>query len=121
MLAFGRAIHLLRRQQAMTVEKLAESAQIDLGELVKIENDPHHRAEPRAVSQLARIFRQDPKTFQQLAGNAMVRDRRMVEEAERFAARSGSIEKLSSQERQALEHFIAALGALSEKRSKPKP
>lgn len=120
-IAFGRAIHLMRRQRAMSVEKLAEDAQVDLGELVRIESDPHHRPEPRAVSQLARVFKQNPKTFQQLAGNAAVRDQRMVQAAERFAARSGSIERLTPQESEALEHFIAALGALSDQGGNPKP
>lgn len=120
-IAFGRAIHLLRRQRSMSVEKLAQDAQIDLGELVKIENDPHHRPEPRAVSKLAGVFRVNPKTFQQLAGNAVVRDQRMIQEAERFAARAGSTERLTPQENQALEQFIAALGALSDAGGRAKP
>jgi hypothetical protein len=116
-IAFGRMVNLLRRQRRLSVEKLAETARIDLVELVAIENDPHHQPEPRAVSQLAHQFRIDPKSFQQLAGNAVVRDAHMKEEAVRFAARSGSIEKLSKEEALALEHFIAVLGAATDKSS----
>lgn len=116
-IAFGRAVHLLRRQNRLTMEKLAEDVRIELTELVSIENDPHHRPEPRTVSQLAHSFKVDPKAFQQLAGNAVIRDTRMREEAARFAARAGSIERLSREEAEALEQFIAALGALTDKAS----
>jgi len=119
-IAFGRVIHLLRRQRQLSVEKLAEDARIDLEELVAIENDPHHQPEPRAVSQLAHQFRVDVKAFQQIAGNAVVRNSRVREEAVRFAARSGSIEKLSRDEAEALEHFIAALSSASDKSGKPR-
>ena len=61
------------------MEKLAENARIDLSELVAIESDPHHRPEPRAVSQLAHAFHVNPKAFQQLAGNAALRDARVRE------------------------------------------
>lgn len=114
-IAFGRAIQLLRRQQRFTVEKLAEEAQVDISELVAIENDPHHRAEPRAVSKLAYVFKVNAKGFQQLAGNAVARDTRVREEAMRFAARSGSIEQLTNEESQALEHLITVLGEASDK------
>ena len=114
-IAFGRAIQLLRRQHSLTVERLAEVAQVGISELVAIENDPHHHAEPRAVSKLAYVFKVDAKGFQQLAGNAVARDTRVREEAMRFAARSGSIEQLTKEESQALEHLITVLGEASDK------
>jgi len=120
-IAFGRAVHLLRRQHRMSMETLAQDARVDLSELVAIENDPHHRPEPRTVSQLAHLFRIEPKAFQQLAGNAVIRDTRVREEAARFAARAGSIEHLSQEETRALEQFIAALSALTDKSSKRRP
>jgi HTH-type transcriptional regulator, competence development regulator len=120
-IAFGRAVQLLRRQRKLTVEQLAQDAHVDLAELVSIENDPHHRAEPRAVSQLAHVFKISAKAFQQLAGNAVVRDARVREEALRFAARSGSIDRLTTEESRALEQFVAALGALSDNAGEPNP
>ncbi len=120
-IAFGRAVHLLRRQYRLTMERLAESARVELTELVAIENDPHFRPEPRTVSQLAHLFKIDVKAFQQLAGNAVMRDPRVREEAVRFAARAGSIERLSEIEAKAIEELIAVLGARTDKLGKPHP
>jgi transcriptional regulator with XRE-family HTH domain len=114
-IAFGRAIQLLRRQHRLTVEKLAEDAQVDISELVAIENDPHYRAEPRAVSKLAYRFKVNAKGFQQLAGNAVARDNRVRDEAMRFAARSGPIDQLTKEESQALEQLITVLGEATDK------
>jgi len=114
-IAFGRAIQLLRRQHRLSVEKLAEEAQVDISEVVAIENDPHYRAEPRAVSKLAYVFKVNAKGFQQLAGNAIARDTRVRDEAMRFAARSGSIEQLTKEESQALEQLITVLGEATDK------
>ena len=120
-IAFGRAVQFLRRRCRWTVEKLAQDARIDLSELVAIENDPHHRPEPRAVSQLAHTFNINPKAFQQLAGNTVVRDTRVREEAARFAARAGSIDRLTSEENEALEQFITALRGLTDNTGNPHP
>lgn len=120
-IAFGRAVHLLRRQHRLTIEKLAQDARVDLVELVAIENDPRYRPEPRTVSQLAHIFKVSLKAFQQLAGNAVIRDVRVREEAARFAARAGSIERLTADESRALEQFITALSALTDNTGKPHP
>lgn len=120
-IAFGRTVELLRRRHQLTLEKLANDARIDLGELVAIENDPHHRPEPRAVSQLAHTFNINPKAFQQLAGNAVIRDTRVREEAARFAARAGSIERLTSEENEALEQFITVLSGLTDNTGKSHP
>jgi transcriptional regulator with XRE-family HTH domain len=118
-IAFGRAVQFLRRRCRWTVEKLAQDARIDLSELVAIENDPHHRPEPRAVSQLAHTFNINPKAFQQLAGNTVIRDTRVREEAVRFAARAGSIDSLTSEENEALEQFITALRGFTDSTGKP--
>ena len=120
-IAFGRVVHLLRRQRSMNMEKVAQNARVELSELVAIENDPHFRPEPRTVSQLAHLFGVDAKAFQQLAGNAVIRDTRVREEAALFAARAGSIEKLTREESTALEQFISVLSDLTDNSGKPRP
>ncbi len=114
-LAFGRTIQLLRRKNRMTMEALAQDARVELSEVVAIETDASYRPEPRSVSQLAHVFKVNPKAFQQLAGNAAIRDTRVREEAMRFAASAGSIDRLTPEESRALEHFISALSALTDK------
>ena len=44
--AFGPFVQLMRRKQGLTIERLAEQADLDLSELVIIEKEPHYRPEP---------------------------------------------------------------------------
>ena len=54
-IAFGRFIRLMRRQRGISLENLAEKADVDITELVEIENDPHHKPELRTTYQLASL------------------------------------------------------------------
>jgi transcriptional regulator with XRE-family HTH domain len=108
--AFGALVEAMRRKSGLTMEKLAEKASIDVGEIRNIERDAHYRAEPRTVYQLARTFGLPNKALLQLSGNAAANDAGMHEHAMRFAARSGeSVQNLSREEKRALEEFIAYL------------
>jgi transcriptional regulator with XRE-family HTH domain len=106
--AFGRFIHLMRRSRGWTVERLAEDADVDLGELVSIE-DNRHRPDVRTVYQLARRFGVPQNRLMQVAGLTMAKDPRIATEAVRFAARSEGTATLTPDERSALEAFVAVL------------
>jgi HTH-type transcriptional regulator, competence development regulator len=108
-LAFGPLVQLMRRKNLMSMEKLAEEARVDLVEIVGIERDPGFRPEPRTVHQIAKVLNLPAKSLLQLSGNTVVRDDHFREEAVRFAARSGSVERLSPEERRALEEYVAFL------------
>jgi hypothetical protein len=108
-IAFGRFVSLMRRQRSMTIERLAETADLELEELVSIEDDLHFMPEPRTVFCLANAFGVPQKSLMQLAGLASARDDGFRREAVRFAARSESVEKLSKEEKAALEAFIVVL------------
>ncbi|MBZ9764801.1 helix-turn-helix domain-containing protein [Mesorhizobium sp. CA8] len=108
-LAFGSLIESLRRRKGLTIEKLAERSEIDVADIVRIERDAHFRPEPRAVYRLAQAFDLPNKALQQLSGNTSAQPE-MQEHALRFAARSGeSPQKLSRDEKKALEEFVAYL------------
>jgi transcriptional regulator with XRE-family HTH domain len=108
--AFSSLVEYLRRKRGLSMEKLAEEAEIDLAEVVSIERDAHFRPEPRTVYQIASIFRLPNKALLQLSGNTVARDAAVHEQALRFAARSGeSVQRLSREELRALEEFIAFL------------
>ncbi|MBK8908913.1 MAG: helix-turn-helix transcriptional regulator [Rhodospirillales bacterium] len=113
-IAFGRFVRLMRRKKELSVEELAATADVDLGELVSIEDDAHHKPEPRTVYQLARAFDVPNTKLSQLAGLAIAKDVRFKQEAMRFAARSEPIEKLTPEENAALESFIMVLSDKSE-------
>lgn len=108
-IAFGKLVELLRRRDELTVEQLAERAQLDAGELLRIEEGVAQPPEPRTVYQLARTFKLPQKRLMQLAGLSAANDSALQREAVRFAARSESVDKLTREEKAALEEFIAVL------------
>jgi HTH-type transcriptional regulator, competence development regulator len=108
-LALGPLVQLTRRKNRMSMEKLAEDARVDLAEVVSIERDPSFRPEPRTVYQLAQVLKLPSKGLLQLSGNTVVKDEHFREEAVRFAARSGPIERLTPEEKRVLEEYVAFL------------
>jgi HTH-type transcriptional regulator, competence development regulator len=108
-LAFGRLIHLSRRTRGWSVEALAEAARIEVGEVIRIEHDANYVPGPRTVYQLSVALQLPKERLMQLSGNMIVRDRRLGQQAVKFAARSESVQKLNQQEHQALEEFVKYL------------
>ena len=108
-IAFGRFVRLMRRHRRQTMEGLAEVAEIEITELVEIEEDNHHKPEPRTVYQLAKHFNVPTPKLMQLAGLSAPRDKGLFREAIRFAARSETVEELNEMERAALEAFVSVL------------
>jgi transcriptional regulator with XRE-family HTH domain len=116
-IAFGRLMHMMRRQRAMTVEALAARARIDAEEVLLIEAKPDFRADVRTVHQLAEVFQLQPKALLELAGATTVREE-IVQEALKFAASSEPIAKLTHEEAAAVDAFVAALNRLADQDKK---
>ena len=108
-IAFGRFVRLMRRDRGLTIEKLAEEANVEISELVEIEDDAHRRPEPRTVYQIATYFKVQRAKLMQIAGLVVPNDNELVEEAVRFAARSESVTQLTREEHAALVAFVAVL------------
>jgi transcriptional regulator with XRE-family HTH domain len=108
-IAFSRFVKLMRRQRGLSVEKLADEAAVDIGELVSIEEHLDHSPEPRTIYQLARTFNVPQHSLMQLAGLTVANDVGFCREAVRFAARSETTQKLSPAEKAALNAFITVL------------
>lgn len=106
---FSRLVNLRRRELKLSVEQLAEKADVDLEELVDIEIGEFDTPEPRTVHQIARVLKLPEQKLMLLAGLTVSRDEQVNRAAVRFAARSDSIEKLSPAERDALEEFVRFL------------
>lgn len=108
-MAFGSLVETMRRQKGLSIEKLAEKANLDVEDIIRIERDAHFRPEPRAVYRIAETFELPNKALLQLSGNTIARPE-MQEHALRFAARAGDTpQKLSREEQRILEEFIAYL------------
>ena len=108
-IVFGRFVRLMRRNHGLSVEKLAEDANVDVTDLVEIEDDARHKPEPRTVYQLANFFKVPQASLMQIAGLTTTKDSRLNTEAIRFAARSDPVAKLTLEERAALEAFVSVL------------
>ena len=108
-IAFGRFVRLMRRRRKISVEKLADDADVDVTDLLQIESDPHHKPELRTAHQLANYFKVSRSGLMQVAGLTAPKDARLFDEAIRFAARSEPTTALTPEERAALEAFVAVL------------
>lgn len=107
--AFSRFVHLARRNRGLTVETLAERADVEVSELLIIEEDGHYRPDLRTVYQLANFFGVQRSNLLQVAGLTAPRNDNLINEAVRFAARSESVAILTAEERAALDAFVSVL------------
>lgn len=108
-LAFGRFVRLMRYHRGVSIQKLAEDADVDLTDLLEIESNPRHKPELRTTYQLARYFNVPKSSLMQVAGLTTSKDVPLQDEAVRFAARSEPTSKLTPEEGAALEAFVVAL------------
>ena len=108
-LAFGRFVRLMRYRRGVSIQKLAEDADVDLADLLEIESNPRHKPELRTAYQLARYFDVPQSNLMQVAGLTTLKDVQLQDEAVRFAARSEPTSKLTPEEGAALEAFVVAL------------
>jgi HTH-type transcriptional regulator, competence development regulator len=107
--AFSRFVQLARRSRGLTIEKLAEGADVDVAELLSIEENGQHKPELRTVYQLANYFGVQRANLLQVAGLTVPKDAHIISEAVRFAARSESVAELTPEERGALDAFVSVL------------
>ena len=112
--AFTRFVDLARRQRKLTIEALADAADLDLGELVAI-LESHAVPSTRAVYKLATVLGVSVRKLLELSGLAEVRDPALAEAAVRFAARSEPTVALTREERAALDEFVKVLVERTEK------
>lgn len=105
---FGRLIEFARRAKGLTVECLAESADVEVDEVLAIERDDETTPSPRTVYQLAQELELPAGMLTEVAG--LTKPRQEVSAAAiRFAAKSESTTTLSKAEREAFEEFVKVL------------
>jgi transcriptional regulator with XRE-family HTH domain len=109
--AFAKLIELRRRALRLSVEALAKSADIDVGELVGLELGTLEAPELRTVAKLAKALNLPVQRLIELSGLASPRNPQFSDAVVRFAARSESVEKLSRNEMEALEEFVKFLAS----------
>lgn len=107
--SLGKFVELSRRRLRISVEQLADQANIDLRELLAIEYASDVTPEPRTIFQLATILRVKPEPLMELAGLVVRKNTALTESAVRFAARSEPMQELSADEEAALNWFVNEL------------
>lgn len=106
--AFSTLISYRRREFKLSVEELADKAQVDIEELLAIEDTPEYRPEPRTVFQLARVLKLPSEQLMILSGNARAKDEQLNKAALKFAARSRAVD-LNREQTDALNEFVKVL------------
>lgn len=105
---FGRLIEFARRSRRLSVERLADIADIELSEIVAIERGEDVTPQPRTVYQLGHVFELPSGMLLEVAGLAKPRD--VVNKAAlKFAAHCEPTSQLSEAEWIAFEEFIKVL------------
>lgn len=107
--AFAKLIGLRRREMRLTVEDLAQRADVGVAEVVSIELGQLETPEPRTVFKLAAVLKLPAQKLMQMSGLAVPKDTRFSDAVVRFAARSEPVDKLSKEEHAALEEFVKFL------------
>ncbi len=106
---FGRFVRLLRRQQQLSVEDLADASEATPEELIAIENDPHYKPEPSTVFGVASYFKLPPKRMMAMAGLGSISSSRLREQSVRFAACAEPREPLTPSENDALQAMLKVI------------
>ena len=107
--ALGRFINLMRRDQGLSIEALADKADIEIGELLSLENNASHLPDVRTLYQLSEVFGVSQEKLMGLSGLTHANDDDYVEEAVRYAAKSASVEVLTEDEHAILNGLISVL------------
>lgn len=105
----GHLIELTRRSRRMSIEKLADKADVDLGELLAIEQNDDSIPTQRTVFQIAKELKYSTSKLMILAGLVDDHDSSLSKAALQFAARSETTAALSENEKEALEEFVEVL------------
>lgn len=109
-LAFSALIRLLRKERGLSVQQLAEYANISVAEVISIEQDRAYRPKHQTISQLSEFFGIAPGAMMKLSNISQVQDETFVSETICFAANAADILNLGEQERQILHKYIRFLG-----------
>jgi transcriptional regulator with XRE-family HTH domain len=110
---FGRFVEFARRQLGMSVEQLANAADIELSEIVEIEMHDANIPRVRTVFQLAKALKIPEGRLMEVAGLVTPRPE-TSHAALKFAARSEPTSKLTVIQREALEEFVKVLVEVSD-------
>jgi transcriptional regulator with XRE-family HTH domain len=109
--AFRELVRGLRRQKGLTVSQLASKLNLPEPEIAALERSLTCRIKPLVLHKLSEFFGIPQRTMAVLAGAVKDAPLEVREQASRFAAKSDSFAKLTSEEKRVLDEFVKALKA----------
>jgi HTH-type transcriptional regulator, competence development regulator len=109
-LAFTKLLELQRRSLGLSLEDLAERAQVSVVEMVAIARGEIGTAEAQTIRRLAQALLLPEDRLLALAGQGEPAQTSLQEAAVRFAARTEPVRQLTAEENAALQEFVHALG-----------
>lgn len=107
--AFQLALQDLRKAHGLTIDRLAQKTEIDRQELVAAERSAGYRPSPLTIYRLSAFYGISQERLAALAGAFRKIPDSVADSASRYAAQSESFDKLTREERRALDEFIQAL------------
>ena len=107
--AFHLVVQMLRRGRGLTVDKLAQRADIDRDEIVAMERNNAYRPSPLTLHKLCNFYGIPERRMLVLAGAIKEVPQSFSETASRFAAQSESFAGLTKEERKVLDDFVQFL------------
>jgi DNA-binding XRE family transcriptional regulator len=108
-IALGTLVHQLRQRDALTLHELALRADVSEDELRQVETNPSYTASPRIIHKLSSVFGVSLNNLYQMTGTTHAVERRLYNEAVRYAAHSGDLAPLTETQKQLLDAFVASL------------
>lgn len=106
--ALAQLVEWQRRKLRLSVETLAERANVEVADLLAVEKG-EGTPEPRTLFNLAAAIKLPSQKLMYLAGLVSTRDPRLEKAVVRFAARSAPIEALTPEQSEALDEFVRVI------------
>ena len=116
-IALGTFVHQLRQREGLTLQELATRADVSENELRQVETNSSYTAGPRLIHKLSRYFGMPMNNLYQMSGRTYAVERRLYNEAMRWAAHSDDVTPLTNDQLEALNGFVAVLTQLAEEDS----
>jgi DNA-binding XRE family transcriptional regulator len=103
---FRTLLQMLRRRDGLDERGLAQSANVDIDEICRIEVDDQYTPSPRTIYQLEKVFDLPSGILAKLAGVIRMSNEGVEREVLEFATNAKSMGKLNAEERKLLNQFV---------------
>ena len=106
---FQRVIRDLRIEAGLSVDELTKKLGVNKDEILQMEWDSNYHPSPLILFSLSKFYKIPQRKLAMLAGVITSCPTELRQEASKFAANSESFEKLSREEKKALDAFVKVL------------